>query len=250
MYADENGRLLFTSGVILSVNFTKVDFMDVTTKAIALKSTDFNENDKFVLLYSLQYGKISVRAKGVRKSSAKLKYAADQFCFGQYELSKTDDRFTLKTCEQLESFYSLRESVEGYYSACVVAECLANYTQEGQCDAGLFIETLRALQSLTDGAEPLLTALRFVTSFLRISGFALDFSKGGVVCADCRTADSLLINAGTVSALRMVDGLDYLKLRNVNVPNAILKDALSVVNKYLSYVFSPNKSLSELLKIT
>ena len=43
--------------------------MDVTTKAVVLKSTDFKESDKYVLLYSLEYGKISVHARGVRKNS-------------------------------------------------------------------------------------------------------------------------------------------------------------------------------------
>ena len=82
--------------------------MEVTTKGIALKATDYKENDKLVLLYTLEYGKITVHAKGIRKGNAKLKFAADQFCFGQYELSRIEDRFTLKTCDQLESFYSLR----------------------------------------------------------------------------------------------------------------------------------------------
>ena len=38
--------------------------MDITTKAVALRASDYRENDKMVLLYSLEYGKISVHARG------------------------------------------------------------------------------------------------------------------------------------------------------------------------------------------
>ena len=134
--------------------------MEVTTRAIAISATDYKENDKYILLYSLEYGKISILARGIRKAAAKLRFAADQFCFGQYELAVTGDRFTLKTCEQLESFFSLREDIVAYYAACTVAESLMNYTEEGQSEPPLFVETLKALETLSCGVNPLLVTLR------------------------------------------------------------------------------------------
>lgn len=240
--------------------------MDVTTKALALRATDYKENDKFILLYSLDYGKITVHAKGIRKSNAKLKFAADQFCFGQYELAKLDDRFTLKTCDQLESFFSLREDIVVYYSACTVAECLANYTEEGQAEPNVFVETLKALQALTNGVEPLLVTLRYVLAFVEIQGFKLqlngclacgksvkklylDLQRGGLVCDTCRSPDSLLISPRVVAACQMIDGMPYDRLQNLNITREILKDALEMCYKYVSHSFSPLKSLSELLKL-
>ena len=240
--------------------------MDVTTKAIALRATDYKENDKFVLLYSLEYGKITVHAKGIRKANAKLKFAADQFCFGQYELAKLDDRFTLKTCDQLESFYSLREDVLVYYSACTVAECLANYTEVGQAEPNVFVETLKALQALTNGIEPLLVTLRFLLAFVEMQGFQLrldgclacgtvskklflDLQRGGLVCEMCRTPDSSPVSARVLSSCQMLEHMPYDKLQNLNFTGEILKDALNVCYRYISHSFSPLKSLSELLKL-
>ena len=240
--------------------------MDVTTKAIALKATDYKENDKFVLLYSLEYGKITVHAKGIRKANAKLKFAADQFCFGQYELAKLDDRFTLKTCDQMESFYNLREDVVVYYSACTVAECLANYTEEGQAEPNVFVETLKALQALSNGIEPLLVTLRFMLSFLEMQGLKLQFNscigcgtsskrlfldlqRGGLVCETCRTPDSALVSPRVLASCQMVEHMPYDKLPNLNFTNEMLKDALNVCYRYISHSFSPLKSLSELIKL-
>ena len=240
--------------------------MDVTTKAVALRATDYKENDKLILLYSLDYGKITVHAKGIRKAGAKLKFAADQFCFGQYELAKTDDRFTLKTCDQLESFYSLREDVVVYYSACSIAECLANYTEEGQAEPNVFIETLKALQALTNGVEPLLVTLRYLLAFVEMQGFKLqlngciacgksskklylDLQRGGLVCETCRAPDSSLVSPRVLAACQMLDGMPYDRLQNLNFTLEVLKDALETCYKYVSHSFSPLKSLSELIKL-
>ncbi|MCM1289662.1 MAG: DNA repair protein RecO [Corallococcus sp.] len=241
--------------------------MDMTTKAVALRATDYKENDKMVLLYSLEYGKISVQAKGVRKAGAKLKFACDQFCFGQYELVKTfDDRFTLKTCDQLESFFSLREDVVAYYAACVVAECLVNYTEDGQSEPKIFVATLKALQAIVNGTEPLTVALKFVLDFLRTAGFGLDFSRcaacersslrlyldfgrGGAVCEHCRSSDSIPVGPQTVASCKMLDSVDYDKLKNLVYPLDTLKDALLLCNKYLSHIYYPLKTVAELVKL-
>ena len=239
--------------------------MDVTTKGIALKATDYKENDKLILLYSLEYGKITVHAKGIRKGNAKLKFAADQFCFGRYELSKIDDRFTLKTCEQLESFFSLREDIFAYYAACTVAECLANFTEEGQSEPNVFVETLKALSTLTE-TEPLTVTLKYLLTFLQIQGTELQFDrcvacgepinkahldlqKGGAVCDACSTSESISVSARTVAICNMVKSMPYAKLCNLDFTRESLKDALQLVYRYIAHSFSPLKSLSELLRL-
>lgn len=240
--------------------------MDVTTKALTLTATDYKENDKLILLYSLEYGKITVHAKGIRKNTAKLKFCADQFCFGQFELAKVDDRFTLKTCDQLESFYTLRENVVVYYAACAIVECLVNYTEEGQSEPQVFVETLKALQALTNDAEPLMVTLRYILGFLQLQGFKLEFDhcsvcgdkrkkmfldlqRGSLVCDLCRSADSSHVSPRTVAACQMLEGMPYEKLHNLNFSQDVVKDALRVCNKYISHSFSPMRSLNELLTL-
>lgn len=239
--------------------------MDVTTRAVALRATDYKENDKMVTLYSLEYGKISVHAKGVRKASAKLKFACDQFCFGQYELACTNNRYTLKTCQQNESFYSVREDIFAYYAACAIAECILNYTEEQQQDAKVFVALLKALQQLTENTQPMLVVLKFVLDFLAATGFGLDFShcsvcngkgklfldmqRGGTACDNCRSASSVEIPPSTVSLCSLLDGLAYDKLKNISVAPQLVQQALSLFQQYLAHSFCPNKSLVELLHL-
>ncbi len=240
--------------------------MDVTTKGMVLRANDYKENDKLILLYSLEYGKITVCAKGIRKNNAKLKFAADQFCFGQYELSKTDERYTLKTCEQLDSFFALREDVCVYYAACTIAESIMNYTEEGQAEPEVFVEMLRAFSTLIDSVEPLLVSLKFLLDFMKLQGLELQFDscmvcgdtdkkkyldlqRGGIVCDSCRTVRNLPVSARTIAVCKMVQSMPYDRLKNLNFTAESLKDALHICYNYISHSFSPLKSLGELLKL-
>ncbi len=240
--------------------------MDVTTKAIAVRSTDYKENDKMILLYSLEYGKISVHARGIRKNTAKLKFAADQFCFGQYELAENRGRYTLKTCRQIESFFTLREDITAFYGGSAVMECLMNLTEEGQPDAEIFLLTLKTLEAMTCGTNVLTAVLHFLLNFLDYSGYKLDLSlcsacgeksgrmyldlyRGGAVCENCRTAESSAIPRRAAAVCSMVYGMPADKLKNLDLTNDMLKESLALCSRYISHSFIPLKSLAELIKI-
>lgn len=240
--------------------------MDITTKAIALKATDIKEHDKYILLYSLEHGKISVHARGIRKPNAKLRFCADQFCFGNYQIDKTADHNILKTCEQLQSFYSIREDIVVYYSACAIAESLILCTQEEQSEPALFLETLKAFSALAEGINPLLVVLRYCLSLLQIEGFALtlgqctmcgkkaqpsylDLQRGGCLCLECRNVDSIPVSAPIVTMFSLLDGISYEKLNNLKFTPQMLKEALLLVDKYISHTFGTTNTFGELLRI-
>lgn len=241
--------------------------MDTTTKAIALLSTDYNENDKLVLLYSLEYGKITVHARGVRKSTAKLKFCVDRFCFGQYELAQNGDRFTLKTCTELESFYALREDILSFYGASVVAELLANYTDEGENNPETFVTALKALRSYVTGENALLVTLKFLLCFLQQQGYLLCFdactvcgnkiagkhfvdgTNGEIVCNNCHSAQSFAVPEKVVGVCNLTNSVGFEKLHNLSFTGEMLCDTLSVLLRYLQCVEMPCKSLSELIKL-
>ena len=44
--------------------------MEIKADALVLRTADYGESDKMLTLFTLQYGKISAAAKGVRKAGA------------------------------------------------------------------------------------------------------------------------------------------------------------------------------------
>ena len=70
-------------------------------KAIVLRAANVKDKDKFLQLYSLEQGRITVSMRGVRGDKAKLKSAKEIFCFGEFVIetakNSTCDIKILKT---------------------------------------------------------------------------------------------------------------------------------------------------------
>ena len=58
-------------------------------KALVIGGRDFKEKDKLVELFTLEQGKLTVSMKGVRGEKAKMKFAKEIFCFGEFVLENT-----------------------------------------------------------------------------------------------------------------------------------------------------------------
>lgn len=241
--------------------------MDVTTQAITLKASDYKENDKLLLIYSLDLGKITVHARGIKKATAKLKFAGEPFCFGNFDLAVSRDRYTLKTCEQTESFYSLREDFVAFYAGCTILETLAVMETEGQANPQVFVATLKSLSQLASGINPKLVALHFVITYLDLCGYKLqpnfcvtcqgkldgkaylDLAQGGFVCQNCQTPNAVVVSRSAKALFDLLDGLPVDKLKNVNATGNQLKECLQILSTYLAHDFAKNKSLAELCKM-
>ena len=59
---------------------------DLKYKGIVLAARDHKEKDKLVTLFTLEQGKITALLKGVKAPKAKLAFAAQLFCFGEFLL--------------------------------------------------------------------------------------------------------------------------------------------------------------------
>ena len=241
--------------------------MDVTTQAITLKATDYKENDKLLLIYSVDLGKITVHARGIKKATAKLKFAGEPFCFGNFELACSRDRYTLKTCDQTESFYSLREDLLAFYAGCSILETLAVMETEGQCNPQVFVATLKSLSQLSNRVNPHLVALHFVITYLDLCGYKLqpnlcatcqcrldgkaylDLAQGGFVCPACQTANSVVVSRPAKALFDLLEGLPVDKLKNINAPTNQIRECLQVLSTYLAYEFGKIKPLAELAKM-
>lgn len=146
--------------------------MEVKVNALMLRANDYGEYDKMITLLTAEEGKISAAIKGVRKAKAKLRFAAQPFCFGEYILAKSGGRYTVIGCTEIESFYDLRCDVEKFYAACAICELAGAATYEGQPSEDIFARSVRALSDicLGDEGEQLIKYLVYV---LRQTGYAI-----------------------------------------------------------------------------
>ena len=127
--------------------------MEFKADALVLRTADWGEYDKIVTLFTAERGKLSAALKGVKRAGAKLKFAAQPFCFAEFVFVEKSGRNTVISAYLHDGFYPLREDIACYYAAVVLCEACDRLLFEGIESPALFLAAVRALESLSSCAE-------------------------------------------------------------------------------------------------
>ena len=241
--------------------------MDITLNAINLKSKDYGENDKMCTLYSVELGKFSAVFKGVKKASAKLKFAAQPFCFGEYTLATGKGGYIVTGCVSNSQFFEISSDIDKFYTGCSILECVEHCSAENAKNPALFLLILKTLTSLNfsdDLSEKFL--VYFIINAVKISGYKLTFDKcvncknklsdkvffsadsGGFTCGLCR--NGLPVSMPIYNTLRLISITDYEKLSSLKLNREDLKESLKILNYFFNHCTGVSISvLSQYLKL-
>lgn len=154
--------------------------MEIKVDALVLRTADYGEADRMLTLFTLERGKISAAAKGVRKAKARLNFAAQTFCFGEYVLAQKGERFTVISASSADAFYPLHLDLGKMYAASSLVSLCDAVLPEGLVNEQLFLCAVAGLKAMCEGDEAEVL-LSFFLKLLALSGYMIDLSA----CADC-----------------------------------------------------------------
>ncbi len=198
--------------------------MEVKTDALMLRAVDYGENYKMVTLFTAEYGKLGAAMKGVKKGSAKLKFAAQPFCFAEYVLAERSGRFTVTSASLHDGFYGLREDIATFYAATAVSEACDGLLFEGMKSRSLLIAAVNAFRRMEEG-EVSSALIEFLLRSAESSGYPVqaedcagcgktvknklffDLASGSFFCEEC--AIGTPASESTYHVLRRELGLSY-----------------------------------------
>ena len=66
---------------------------------------------------------------------------------------------------------------------------------------------------------------------------------------DCRNVDSIPVSPAIVTMFGLLDGIAYEKLNNLKFSSEMIKEALHLLDKYISHTFGATNTFGELLKL-
>ena len=238
--------------------------METKVNAVVLRAVDYNENDKILTLLTAERGKISAGIKGVKKAGAKLKFAAQPFCFAEYVLSSRGEKYTIINATENESFYDLRTDINKFYAASAAVEAASALTYEGDECSEIFYELVKTLSEICNGTESL-ALIKFLSFALKRSGYGIaldncvicgspltgaeklrfDMDAGAFTCYEC--GNGLGASRVTYNVLRKIDGKSF---EEDFITADGEKRALRLLREYLSYKLGLSfKSLSEYIRL-
>ena len=238
--------------------------MELIVNALMLRAADYKENDKILTLLTAERGKISAGIKGVKKAAAKLKFAAQPFCFAEYVLSNRGGKYTVINASENESFYDLRTDINKFYAASAASEAANALTYEGDECRPIFYGCVKALSEMCVGGESS-ALIRFLLSALKQSGYGInaencvhcgaplfredrlrfDMDAGSFTCGDC--GNGLGASRVTYNVIRKLEGKSY---EEDFITADGEKRALRLIREYFSYKLNASfKSLSEYIRL-
>lgn len=233
---------------------------EIVTDAVVLKAMDFKDNDKIITLFSPSLGKVSGVLKGVKKATAKLKFAGEPFCFAEFTLVKKGELATIVNCVEKESFFEIRKDITAFYCGCAVLEIISKIIPENQPNPVLFVSAVKTLMALSsEEYDKIAVLIKFMLTAFQNFGMKLrfdscsmcgrknavhwffDVESGGAVCSEC--SQGLPLEENVRKVLYIIDGTDLTRLSSYSCVEVLLKKSLDFLSDVFVRVFGYLKSL-------
>jgi DNA repair protein RecO (recombination protein O) len=123
------------------------------TEAIILRQRRLGEADRILCVYTPTYGKVDVKARGVRKTTSRMSGHLQPLTRCMLQLAQGHVNDVVAGCETLESFQPLRDDLDRLSRALYAAELVDRFVPErahSYPTYRLLAETLRRLTEADD----------------------------------------------------------------------------------------------------
>ncbi|MCR4740102.1 MAG: DNA repair protein RecO [Lachnospiraceae bacterium] len=109
----------------------------VLATGMILSVSPVNDYDRRLVILTTDRGKITVFARGAKRTNSKMMAATNPFCFGKFKLSEGKNAYNLIDVEIDNYFEELREDFMGAYLGMYFLEYAAYYARENNDDSEL-----------------------------------------------------------------------------------------------------------------
>lgn len=210
--------------------------MTKKVKAIVIKSNDIKEKDKNVLLFSIEEGKIWATLKGVRGDKAKMKYAKEPFCFGDFVIEEGKGSNIITSVDIIETFDKLSKDIDKYFEASALLE-IVNSLNVANEKYELFVSLIKALKSIAfENTSRYLPLLKFMLDVFSAYGVPLytpkcaccgneyhdhvfiNYNVGELVCQACKSFQTEELSAAQLKVIKLLSENTYDALKTIKIP--------------------------------
>lgn len=229
--------------------------MYLTVKGLVLRVTNYNDHDALLTVLTHSNGKLTVKARGLRRKNSPLIAPCQLLAFSEFVLFENKGYYTINEARTIALFHGLRNDLQRLYLGTYFSQ-VADVLSQEDCPneelLSLVLNSLHAL-SLTDTKELLIKAV-FEFRSACLAGFLpdlngcaqcgaelpdrFDVSTGLLECATCRNRDSegirMPISAGVLTALRYIATCDPKRLFSFTIGEETLLQLSRVTELYLS----------------
>lgn len=226
----------------------------IKAKGMVAREVAAGDYDKILTVITDDLGKISVSAKGARRSGNRYSAGTQIFSYCEWTLYKGKSMYILNSCDILNSFYQIREDLLLLAYAAHMLDMIQDTTYENQAAKEPLSLLLYGLNALSQkDRNPELIIRIFSLKLAQIMGFTpflsgccrcgtkdmddiyFSYDYCGLICEKCcdNNKGVIQIKAGTAKALMYIICAGVREAFSFELSAEVLKNFAEVVDKYV-----------------
>ena len=228
--------------------------MYLTIKALVLRVSVYNDSDALLTLLTHEHGKITVKARGLRRKNSPLAASCQLLAYSEFTIFEYRGYYTINEAHSVELFHNLRKDLQKLSLGTYFVQVAEVLSQEDTPTPDLLSLALNSLYALTYLSldENLVKAV-FEFRCACYSGYAPDLngcvhcgnsvpdrfnlSDGCLECSACRDASSsgirMPVTPGALDALRYISICDKQKLFSFQLSKDTISCLSQIAESYL-----------------
>ena len=228
--------------------------MYLTIQAIVLRVTDYNDRDALLTVLSRNHGKLTVKARGLRRKNSPLIAPCQLLSYGEFTLFEYKGQYTINEAHSIELFQGLRRDLGKLSLGTYFAQAAEVLSQEDLPNPELLSLVLNCLYALDKlGKEELLVKSVFELRSAAIAGYTpdlfgchvcgsqtpdlFDLSGGALLCDKCRgttTGIRMPVTSAVLDSMRYITYCDAKKLFSFSIGKEALEQLSGITEAYLT----------------
>ncbi len=189
-------------------------------RGIVIKEISFRESDKIITVFAKGIGKVSIMAKGVKKSKTNTLVGASLFSYGDYLTNYKNNFNYIKEVDVIKTFYNLTKNYDNIFIATYFAEHCCKGLMDGEPHDDILLLLINCLNQLDKGVLNNKIVLSiFELKFMQYSGYSpsvdncnicgdtnkLNYFDGwGTVCEKCKGNSKIKINETVLYTIKYI----------------------------------------------
>lgn len=220
-------------------------------EGIVIRSTPYGESNKIITLFTREFGKMALMARGARKPNSRLSAITQLLFCGQFLFQSSRGLGTLQQGESIHFFKEIREDLFKTAYSSYLAELLDKGTEESKVNPYLYELFYQTLDYIDEGYDAAILTNIFEMKMLQVIGlrpelnqcvncgskegrFAFSIRENGLLCHRCFELDPYLlpVSQATVKLLRLFYYIDLRRLGSISVKPQTKKELRTVLSMY------------------
>ncbi|MGN1400762.1 MAG: DNA repair protein RecO [Bacillus sp. (in: firmicutes)] len=220
-------------------------------EGIVIRRTDYGENNKIITIYTREWGKVGVMARGANKPKSRFSAITQLFYYGYFLVQRSSGLSSLSQAESIESFRHIREDIISTAYGSYIIELLDKGTDDRKPNPYLFELLYQTLNAINEGYDPEVIRFIFEMKMLSVLGippildscascgetegeFSFSIREGGFLCHQCSGKDPYRLQTSPqiIKLLRLFYYFDLSRLGNISLKDETKNELKKVIDAY------------------